>query len=800
MFNERIHRSIRRAMSHRATLQRAVFVGAAACVALPVVAADTGGQQGVEEVIVTASRRETNLQDTPIAVTAFSQTALDQAHASDLAGLQSFVPNLTVEQHGDSGGVHVYLRGVGSANHTELGDPAVAFHIDEVYSPRPQGATVLMHDLEHVEVLRGPQGTLFGRNSTAGTVNLVTAKPHLDDFDAYADITFGDYNRVGTRGMLNIPLSDTFGVRAAVATERHDGYVDFQPRSSAVQSRKYGAADQKSARLTALFAPNDAWTVTGAVDYFKDNGTGNIALMQHPRAGQDLYSALVDTAGFLDQTNLAYRLRVDFRPTESLEVSYIGGKADMERQNASDNDGGANPGFKQEHRTEWSNFDSYSHELSVKSIGESRLQWIAGAYTMHEDNSIRFDIDISQVTPPPEPEVIVVNPVLPTDTAWAMSFIQPKRTLDSQALFAQATFGFTESLRFTGGARYTDEEKEDQGGRNWVCPQFGATVGSGGHLIGPGGVVSVDTCDSDYAPGTWPGGGANDGKTKDNKTTWLARLEYDISDAVLGYASVSTGFKSGGLSDGGRRHLPEELTSYEVGFKTELLERSLTLNLSAFLMDYEDMQVSAVERLPSGQQQLVTSNAASASIKGLEAEFAWRPTVNDTLSGFASYLNAEFDEFLTIDTTYFNQGDLGNTVDLAGRPLRHAPDFSFTGIYEHQFNMPSGGALVPRISLHYETDSIITAFNDVYPDLYQGAGAQDAYTQTDLSLRYDAPKGNWTVEAFVLNLEDEEVKTDIYNVGASSDGTPTSGPSNLGTWMGFYNPPRTYGLRLHVNF
>ncbi len=255
------------------------------------------------------------------------------------------------------------------------------------------------------------------------------------------------------------------------------------------------------------------------------------------------------------------------------------------------------------------------------------------------------------MTPPPDPEVIVVNPVLPTDTAWAMSFIQPKRTLDSQAVFAQATFGFTDSLRFTGGARYTEEEKEDKGGRNWVCPNFGATVGNGGHLIGPGGVVSPDTCDSDFAPGTWPGGGANDGKTEDEKTTWLARLEYDVSDSVLSYASVSTGFKSGGLSDGGRRHLPEELTNYEIGLKTELMERALTLNVSAFLMDYEDMQVSAVERLPSGQQQLVTSNAASASIEGVEVEFAWRPTSNDSLSGFASYLNAEFDEFLTIDTT-----------------------------------------------------------------------------------------------------------------------------------------------------
>ncbi len=125
----------------------------------------------------------------------------------------------------------------------------------------------------------------------------------------------------------------------------------------------------------------------------------------------------------------------------------------------------------------------------------------------------------------------------------------------------------------------------------------------------------------------------------------------------MSYASVSTGFKSGGLSDGGRRHLPEELTNYELGLKSEFGD-SMPLNVAAFYMDYQDMQVSAVERLPSGQQQLVTSNAASSSIKGVEAEFTWRPSESDTLFGFASWLDAKYDEFVTIDTTYFDQGNL----------------------------------------------------------------------------------------------------------------------------------------------
>jgi iron complex outermembrane receptor protein len=792
-----------RRRTHRSALLSAAI---SSCLSMSAIAAqnadqnaDQGGGPLIDEVIVTASKRETNLQDTPIAVSAFSQAALDRAHVADLADLQTFVPNLTVEQHGDSGGVHVYLRGIGSANHTELGDPAVAFHVDEVYSPRPQGATVLMYDLAQVEVLRGPQGTLFGRNSTAGTVNLVTAKPTLNEFDAFADLTYGNYNRIGTRGMLNMPLSETFGLRVAAATERQDGYVDFQPRSSAVGNRKYGATDQQAVRLTGLFKPNDQWAVTGAIDYFKDNGAGNIALLQTPRPGTDQYSALVDTAGFLDQDNLSLRLRVDYSPIDSIQISYIGGDTDMERRNASDNDGGAIPWFKQEHRTESSQFESYSHELNIKSIGDSRLQWIAGAFLMHEDNSIRFDIDIAQIAAPPASGVIVVNPTAPADTAWAMSFIQPQRTLDSHAAYLQGTFSFTDSFRVTGGARYTEDEKEDVGGRNWVCPDFGATIATGGHLIGPGGIVSAATCDSNYAPGTWPGGGANDGLTKDEKTTWLARGELDISDDVMTYLSVSTGFKSGGLSDGGRRHLPEELTNYELGFKTEF-GNSVTLNVAAFFMDYQDMQVSAVERLPSGQQQLVTSNAASASVKGVEAELVWRPSDVDTLTAFASALDAKYDEFVTIDTTYFDSGNLGNAVDLADEPLRHAPDFSFTGTYEHRFTIGSGGSIVPRLTFHYQTETTISAFNDVYPTLYRDAGSQDAFTQTDVSLRYESPKNNWTAEAFVQNIEDEAVKTDIQNVGASSNGTPTSAPANLGNWLAFYNPPRTYGLRLHVNF
>lgn len=761
------------------------------------VLAQTGGDAAptaLERVSVTATKRQTFVQDTPLAVSAFTQKDLERAGAKDLSTMQALVPNLSIEQHGDSGGVHVFLRGVGSTNHTELGDPAVAFHVDGVYSPRPQGATVLMYDLESVEVARGPQGTLFGRNATAGSVNLNTAKPKLGQFSGSGSLLLGDRNRSQMQGALNLPLGDTLALRVAAIQERQDGWVDFQSRSNVQPgARKYGASDQAGVRATLLWEPSSSLSATLATEYYRDQGTGQVSLMQQPRAGQKLRSALIDTPGHLDQDIISYRGRVDWRPSDAIEVSYIGSWSRLERQNASDNDAGTGPGFKQEHRTEWSRFVNYTHELNVKSTDTGPFQWIAGAFMIKEDNKIRFDIDISKTAVPAGGGPIVIHPVLPSDTAWAMSFIQPKRTLDSKAVFGQGSYAFSKDFKFTAGARYTEDKKQDIGGRNWVCPDFGATIGAGGRLIGPGGPVDAASCGSVYAPGTWSGGGANDGKIKDDASTYLLRLEYKPHPDLLTYATVSTGFKSGGLSDGGRRHLPEKLSNYELGAKAEFFQRSLALNLAAFLMKYKDMQVSAIEYQPNGQQQLVTSNAARATIKGLEAELSWRITRHDRLSGNASILDAQYDDFLTCDSALLDCNNTANIVNLKGSKLPHAPRFSTTLAYEHDFVLGSGGRLTPRIGLHYQAKSYLSNFNSapmaaVKPGSFADARTQGAYSKLDLSLRYEEPKGRWEVEAFVNNATDKMVKTDASWIGDTS------------TWVSFYNPPRTFGVKAAYRF
>jgi iron complex outermembrane receptor protein len=765
----------------------------------PALAQTTTPDADSQRVTVTATKRLTTVQDTPLAVTAFSQRDLDKAQVKDLSTLQSMVPNLTVEQHGDSGGVHVFLRGIGSTNHTELGDPAVAFHVDGIYSPRPQGATVLMYDLASVEVARGPQGTLFGRNATAGSVNLVTAKPKLGDSSGSAGIVVGDRARMGLQAAMNLPLGDNTALRIAAISDKQDGWVDFQPRSNVLPgAKKYGATDQAGLRATLLWVPSANVTTTTALEYYRDAGAGQVSLMQTPRAGQKWNSALIDTPGMLDQDNTTLRTRVDWAISPALELSYIGSVSTMARKNASDNDAGTQPGFKQEHRTEWSRFNSNTHELNLKSTDGGSFEWIAGLFSVNEDNRIRFDIDISQSPLMAGGGPIVVNPVAGTDTAWAMSFIQPKRTLSSNAVFGQGTFKLSPTLSATAGARYTSEEKKDVGGRNWVCPDFGATIASGGHLIGAGGAVDAASCASAYAPATWNNatGGANDGVTKDNAATYLGRVEYKPSRDLLAYATVSTGFKSGGLSDGGRRHKPEFLTNFELGAKAEFFDRTLALNIDAFVMKYKDMQVSAIEYTGTGiarQQQLVTSNAARATVRGIEAEWSWRLSRADRITGNASLLDAKYDDFLTCDSALLDCGLASSVVNLKGDALPHAPKFSTTVAYEHDFATASGARLTPRVQLHHQSRTKLGVFGDMDSRYSAAARAtpdarfQAAYTTADLSLRYEEAKARWFMEAFVVNAGDQKVKTDASWVTNS-------------TWTSFYNPPRTYGMRANYRF
>ncbi|KPF75116.1 TonB-dependent receptor [alpha proteobacterium AAP81b] len=771
-----------------------------------------------DDIIVTATRRESSLQKTPIAISAFSQATLDRQQVRDVTDLARFVPSLQFSQQGDQSAVVLTLRGIGNDSaYTEVADPEVAIYINGVYSPRSQGASVLAYDLERIEVLRGPQGTLFGRNATVGALSFITAKPNFDGVSGYAEAIAGNYDRFGSRGAINLPLTDTLAVRFAFVTERNDGYADFQPAPNVpgidpaafvTSGKKYYARDQQSARVSLLWKPSDRLTWDLSFEGFLDKGAPVIALLQTPRPGTKRWSTLSDTAPETDRYSVAVRSNIDYRITDNITATYIAGFSRIGGSTQTDADAGALPptggvdadgkllflgGFGQ-NATIASRFDFTSHEFQLKSAGENRFDWIAGVYYSHENNYIRFDVD--------QRDGYRNSPT----RAFVGSFIQAKRLIDSLAGFGQVTWHVNDAIRLTGGLRYTHDSKEDVGGRNvtaFGCPATGpCNVNIFGQFPGATAaelVALLNAQGGNFAISN------NDVKGSWGKLTWLARVDADLWQDTLGYASVSTGFKGGNIQDGGETTDPETITNYEVGLKTRLFDRRLTLNLAAYYSDFEGYQVNQVRNTRDAQgnviaSQIVTENARGATAYGFELEAVANITDNDRLQVAATVQKTELKTLITVDGRFDDAGNILNQRDLKGNELAHAPRFSMTATYEHDFNLANGGKITPRATVHYETRSWLTFFNGDRSNRVVGGvpvfygtdfDKQKAYTRSDLALRYTAPADKWLAEVFVQNVEDGAIRTN-----ASTFGPTRYAP----VFLSNLQPPRTFGGRVRVNF
>ena len=784
-------------------------------------AGDRPGLDSTGDIIVTATRRETSLQKTPIAVSAFSQATLDRQQVRDVTDLSRFVPSLQFNQQGDQSAITLTLRGIGNDTaFTEVADPEVAIYIDGIYSPRAQGASTLFYDVERVEVLRGPQGTLFGRNATVGALSIVSAKPTLDSFYGNVDAVVGAYDRLGVRGALNLPVNDKLGFRVAFVSEQNDGYVDFQEppvvpnvdRAAFVTTgKKYYGREQRSVRLSGRFEPSDRlrWDLSG--EYFKDTGGPIIALLQTPRPGTKRFSVLADTAPDQDRYAASIRSNMSLGLGDAVRLNYIAGYNRIGGSTQVDADAGALPptgGFDPasglqlylggfgENRTVNSRFEFNSHEVQLQSVGERAIDWILGGYYSHEVNRIRFDVDQRD------------GYRFGGTRAFVGSFIQANRRIDSRAAFGQAVWHATDALRLTGGLRYTKDKKQDKGGRNvtaFGCPAPGAlscTVNIFGvlpnataaellaFLNAQGGNFSISNND---VKGSW------------DKLTWLGRVDADLAQDVLGYASVSTGFKSGNIQDGGQTTDPETLTNYEVGLKSRLFDRKLTLNLAGYYSDFKGYQVNQVvnTRDANGNviaSQVSTQNARGATAYGVEAELTANFTDDDRLQFSGTVQKTRLKSLLSVDGRLDNSGDPTAQRQLRGNELAHAPRFSATASYEHDFNLANGGSITPRATVHFETRSYLTFFNGDRTNrvvagqpIYYGRDfdQQDAYSKTDLAIRYNAPQDKYLIEAFVQNLENGRIRT-----GAGAFGPTRYAPVFLSTLQ----PPRTWGVRAKAAF
>jgi iron complex outermembrane receptor protein len=734
----------------------------------------------MSEIVVTATRRATDIQDTPLAISAFNQESLDENHVVSLLDMRGLVPNLQFFENGDHAVPLIFIRGLGTRNQTEAGDQGIAFYSDGIFAARSQGTTVMMYDLERLEILRGPQGTLFGRNSTGGAIVLHSAKPQLDAFDANGEILAGENSLFGFRGMLNVPLTEKWAIRVAGAMQERDGLTDFAPGNEFETNRKYGTIDQNSYRIASMLRPTDNISWYLAYENFKNTGTGDVGSLDFDDRVND-----ATAPGNLDLDSDNVRTRLDVGFGDGYTVSYIGGYSEFDQSQLYGNQPQGDT-----RNTVYSTYEATQHEIQLISPGDQRLTWTAGLFYFEEDNSIRFDMLHGSwgFTPQDSP-----NGVLST-------FVQPSRGLESESAYAQATFAFTDQLRVTGGARYIDDTREDQGGRSIDC-----TFGLVGDLPAN---IAAQPSDLNGGQGCYYRQ-YNDMKGEWSKTTYMARGEYDLSDETLIYLSYATGWKSGVLQDGrGYSDLvqpdgsldftlnnallqkPEEVDSIELGIKTDFPTWRLSAN--AFYMTFTDMQVTGAVIDPvTGQSTLTNTNAGEATIQGLELEAS--AAVFEGAGRFDvtfAYLDATYDEFLGNESNFgdargriWNPCGLGvepsgactgNVFDFAGNHLPYAPEYQMTVVYSHSFTMPGGASLVPRVRASYYDDMFLGWENrDDRPPGTLGPtdpgeaefGMQPSYTIVDLSLAYRSANEQWIAELFVDNATDEEVKTEAFYGG-----------------------------------
>lgn len=600
----------------------------------------------IEEIVVTATRVETSLMDTSLAVSAFSQEQLTRDGVKDIRDASSLVPNFDVAFSPSDSGVQLTIRGINSNNFTEIGDPSVAFHVDGVYSPRPQGATALMFDLERLEVMRGPQGTLFGRNSAAGSVNVITAKPSTDGVYATFGSELGNRGQRNILGTLNVPVTDTIAVRANFFAEQRDGFADQDAGRKDLEGQGfsgpdgipdmdqrwnrpvdeedyYGNKDRWAFRISTQWDPTDRLTARLTWETAQDDSAGwpiapncerNPEICQYNGGGIDYIDPNIP--GFLDMSNDAVRAHVDYALTDSIDLVYNFGWALQQRRQQWDGDmgwralPGENTGWLNRNQpwpslylaTDSSHFESWSNELQFQGQ-TGRVNWILGFFDFRENNDIIFDVE--------QPFCCSLGAL------GGISFIQPERKLVSQAIFGQATWHITDRWHLTLGYRYTEDTRTDNGGRNIGCyggdncswsagliPNDGWPEGIQDELFLPE-FTSQDLrqgMGSQNRLANYAVFDINDNRESFYNGNWRIGIDYDLNEDTLLYFYAATGSKAGAFGDGvdvcrcGRieffSYEPEEVLNYEVGYKTSLLDGRMNLVVTAFVTDFTDKQVT----------------------------------------------------------------------------------------------------------------------------------------------------------------------------------------------------------------
>jgi iron complex outermembrane receptor protein len=700
-------------------------------------------------VTVTARKREETLQDVPVAVTAFTAETLDKLNVEDLADLDAQVPNLTIyAARGSSSTLTAYIRGVGQSDPLWGVDPGVGIYMDDVYIARPQGALLDVFDVERVEVLRGPQGTLYGKNTIGGAIKYIS-RGLPNAFDGFASITVGNYNQLDVRAAVGGPIGgeDALRARIAVASLNRDGFGENIVTGQPVSDKEILAM-----RGSVGAFVSDELDIQFAFDWMDDQSGVRGAKMLAPNRFapgvlplDDRYDVRNGMPNVNDTTIKGASATVNWRANEDWSFKYILAKRESDTETNIDFDTLQN---KIADVKAFYADEQVSHELQANYDAGGRARGVMGLYAFNGEAG---------------------GQVLNNFFNVVFGDTQGTVFTDSIALYADWTFDLNDKLTLDVGARYTDEDKRARVlNRGYTDATF----------TKPSGVVAANFDKSINFKNVSP----------------KFSLDYELTPDVMLYGLATRGFKSGGFNIRAQATAvprsaepfdDESVDSIEIGSKMSLLDQSLFLNLAYFHNKYKDIQLSVFTAFDSNGDGTDDSffgdftNAGAGTVQGVEVEYQWLPTQNWLLSGNLAWLDAQYDEYIFKNTNIADQQEFTN-----------APEFSGAVNLEYRTDLSFGGNLSARVGYSYQTDVVATT--EVTRDPVTGAVTQpitqDGYGLLNAGVIWKSG-GPWSVSLQGSNLTDEEYRTTGYNL-----------QSALGVLTGFYGAPRQYTVSVRYDF
>lgn len=782
-------------------------------------------------IIVTANKRAESIQDVSLSIQAFDGEALDKAGITDVSRLELLVSGVNYAFSGNDAKFNV--RGANSNNTFADNGSIVGAYVDGVYKARASQQTRAFFDVERVEFLKGPQGTLYGRNTFAGALNLITKKPELGDFSAGVDLGYERFNNLKAKAFVNVPLGDTFAMRYAGYITKGDGYIKN------LAGPDIGQQDDRGFRISAYWEPSDNFNLTARIQHSAEDGReaglfGYAFLCRNvtPSGHTDAFGNQSDcvnpnrgSAGLGPAANAGtpgsgpHIISQDYVPDVNLKETVVSLEANLDLgavavksitsytdfQNlfGFDFDFGPNPhsigGFDE-------TLESYSQELQFNTDFDGPFNLTAGTYYSKEETFYSFSIYNATVrdpafTRPPQPVLgNDGNPILSGGVPLLLPVLGPTPTLglnrsfngffadsafidiETFGIYGQAEFELSERLRLIGGLRYSSEQKTlTGGGSNFtangpvtVNPAFGA---------GANPIVLPDSRDVFIINEN--AAGANTGSRTFNNVDYKAGIEFDVADDVMIYANTATGFLSGVINNNGTTTDQQDSQVYEIGLKSTLMDGDLTFNLAGHYTEYSNLLAQFQVIDPNtGIGVTFSRNGGSIEAYGIELETVYRPTEALTLAMNASWQDVQFGQFGQTTPYQLNNNTQDLFVDLAGQTPTFSPDFtvSLTGSYEFDLG-DDFGFLTPYVQFYYSDGFNTSNLFAIDPATYQSS-----YTKTDIRLVWDSPDRSYAIEAFIENIEDEAVLSRSNNNGGDD------------LLQSSYLYPQNYGLRLKARF